>query len=1029
VTIIAGNGTSGFGGDGGPAASALLNHPTDMFMDPLGDLYVADADNGLIRKITNLATTPTISTVAGNVALGLGYSGEGGPATSAQLLFPDGVWVDSNQNIFIADKANHIVREVAGVTATNFGISMTLGNIYTIAGTHPTGAGGTTYHDGFSGDGAVATSAMLNNPWAVYGDTGGNIFIADSDNNAIRVVAGATPLSGLVTGNIYTFAGTPPTAGSTGNNVPANTAALKTPHGVYVDASGDVFISDYSNHAIREVANTTAPPAGLTGGNIYTIAGQLGVRGPTGDGGSALAATLDHPSGVFIDGSLNLFIADTDGGAIREVPALGSVGPPVMVAGDIYTVDGNDHAFFGADGGLATNAELGFVGGVASDTTNNIFIADPSNHTIRKAVPGGNIQTVAGRPGQDGYGANGGLATLASLEAPNGVFLDKAGNIFIADTGNHVIREVPNSNITSFGITMTAGNIYTIAGTAPTGPPLVVHSGYGGDNGPAIAALLNTPEALFVDTNGNLFIADTMNHAVREVPAKNTTSFGIAMTAGNIYTVAGKPPNMGFSVDATLSTAAQLNQPWSIFVDGFGDLFIADSNNHVVREVPALTSTSMTAGNIYTLAGTPGQFGFSNDGTPATSAKLNFPVGVAVDPAGDLFISDGGDPAGKNGNNQVIREVPAASSVGLPVMTKGDIYTVAGTQLTAGFTGDGGPATSATLHTPEAIALSPNGNLLIADSQNVRIRSVAALATNTGLSVSPLSLTFTGEPIGLASPKQNGVLINTGSVAVTFTSITPSGDFAQTNTCGTSLAANAQCTISVTFTPTALGARTGTITITDNAAGSPNAINLSGTGVSAPTTLSLVPAAGSSNSQTVKAGKTATYNMQLSATGSAKPVSVTIACTGAPALATCSGPSSAVSVTAGTPAPFTITVTTTGTGILAPGMQSEPKRQPPAAIPTLPLAILSVLMFIAAMLTWMQSPAGRMRTVRMAFAACLILMPISVAALLVGCGGGSSSTTPTPPPAPSTPTGTYTLTVTATATGASQTTQLTLIVQ
>jgi hypothetical protein len=406
--------------------------------------------------------------------------------------------------------------------------------------------------------------------------------------------------------------------------------------------------------------------------------------------------------------------------------------------------------------------------------------------------------------------------------------------------------------------------------------------------------------------------------------------------------------------------------------------------------------------------------------------------------------------------------------------------------------------------------------------------------TSNGLSVSPLSLTFTAEPIGVASPKQTVVLINTSSGAVTFTSITPSGDFAQTNTCGASLAANAQCTISVTFTPTAFGARTGTIILTDSAMGSPNTINLSGTGApdvptallsattlnfpsqtvgstsaqqtvtlsnpgSAPllitgiaisgtnagdfaqtnncgnslapgappcnisvtftptaagtrtasvtitdnaagspqaitltgtattTSLSLAPASGGSTSQTVKAGQTATYNMQLSATGGTIPVSVTITCAGAPSLATCSGPSSAVSVTPGTPAPFTITVTTTGTAMFAPGTPSDPKMLPPAAIRTSPLAILGVLLSIAAMLTWRQSPAGRMRAVRMAFAACLILMPISATALLVGCGGGSSS--PTPTPKPSTPAGTYTLTVTATATGASQTTQLTLIVQ
>jgi trimeric autotransporter adhesin len=1179
VTIIAGNGTNGYSGDGGPAASAVLNQPTGMFMDPLGNLYIADSDNGVIRKIDH--TTGNIVTVAGTGVLG--YNGEGGLATSAQLFFPDGVWVDANQNIFIADKANHIVREVAGVTATNFGIGMTQGNIYTIAGTHPTGAGGTTYHNGFSGDGAVATSAMLNNPWAVYGDSGGNIFIADSTNNAIRVVAGTIPLAGQITGNIYTFAGTPPTAGATGNNVLATSATLNTPHGVYVDGAGNVFISDYENHAIREVANTVAPPAGLTGGNIYTIAGQLGLRGPTGDKGSALAATLDHPSGVFLDGTGDLFIADRDSGEIREVPAVGSPGPPVMVAGDIYLVDGNGHPYFGADGGLATNAELGSPAGVASDASSNIFIADPSNHTIRKAVPGGNIQTVAGVGGSDGYGANGTLATAARLEAPNNVFVDRNNNIFIADTGNHVIREIPAKT----GGGKTAGSVYTVAGTPLT-------AGYAGDGAAATSAQLNTPEDVFVDNSGNIFIADTGNCLIREVLA----------STGNITTVAGtvpnpstNPPVCGYNNDGVLATTAKLNQPWAIFVDGFGNLFIADTNNHVVREVPALTSTSMTAGNIYTVAGTPTKSGFSGDSGLATSAKLNAPVGVALDPAGNLFISDA---------SQVIREVTVAN---------GNIQTVAGTAKTAGFSGDGAAATSATLNTPRGIAVTPNRDLLIADSANVRIRSVAGLATNNGLSVSPLNLTFPTEPVGFPSPAQTVYLNNTGNVAVTFTSITASGDFTQTNTCGASLAASAPpCTITITFTPTAPGARAGSITLTDSAAGSPNTINLAGTGVAdspaavlsaasltfttpqlvgtsstaqsvtlsnpgtgalsitlpitasgdfaetdncpaslavnascainvtfkptnttnprtgsvtitdnanntagskqtvnltgtgiapgfslsstsltftdqlvgtsstqqtvtltnntttatalhitsvavtgansgdftqantcttlpiapnatctisvtftptagsprsaavtitddAPgsphtisltgngTALSLAAASNGSNSQTVKAGKTTTYNMQLSATGGTTAVNVTIACSGAPVLATCSGPSSAVPVTPGTPAPFTITVTTKGLSMLAPGPQSDPRMQPPAAIRTLPLAALALLLSIAAMLAAMQSPAGRLRTVRMAFAAYLVLMPVCTATFLTGCGGGSSSTPPPPPPA------------------------------
>jgi hypothetical protein len=252
------------------------------------------------------------------------------------------------------------------------------------------------------------------------------------------------------------------------------------------------------------------------------------------------------------------------------------------------------------------------------------------------------------------------------------------------------------------------------------------------------------------------------------------------------------------------------------------------------------------------------------------------------------------------------------------------------------------------------------------------------------------------------------------------------GDFSQTTTCPTNpntLAAQASCTISVSFKPTAAGARTALITIADNTSPANQIVGLGGNGVS-------VVLGGASTSQTVKAGATATYALQLTAIGGAPTdtFSVTFACSGAPSKATCTVPTSAVTVTPAAPTAVTVTVSTTASSTLVPF--SEPSVQGPAAMRFLPLTIVSLLLCIAMMLAWMQNPAGRMRAVRFAVTACLVLMPIAMGAMLTGCASaGGSSSTPPPTPVPGTPAGTYTINVTSTVSGQTSTTPLTLIVQ
>ncbi|MDM8522467.1 SBBP repeat-containing protein [Desulfococcaceae bacterium HSG8] len=348
---------------------------------------------------------------------------------------------------------------------------------------------------------------------------------------------------------------------------------------------------------------TSNIPVSVLGGNISTVAGD-GTGGFGGDGGPATNASLNYPGGVAFDSAGNLFIADQWNHRIRKVDA---------ITGNISTAAGNGTSGFGGDGGPATNASLNGPYGVAFDSAGNLFIADLSNHRIRKLdATTGNISTVAG-DGTRGFGGDGGPATSASLYYPIGVAFDSAGNLFIADWYNHRIRKVD----------ATTGNISTVAGNG-TG-------GSGGDGGPATSANLNEPIGVTFDSAGNLFIADYKNNRIRKVDA----------TTGNISTG-------GSGGDGGPATSASLYYPTGVVFDNAGNLFIADQWNHRIRKVDA------TTGNISTVAGND-TGGVGGDGGPATSANLHNPTGVVFDNAGNLLISDR--------SNHRIRKVEA-----LPVM-------------------------------------------------------------------------------------------------------------------------------------------------------------------------------------------------------------------------------------------------------------------------------------------------------------------------------------------------------------------------
>ena len=408
LTRVAGNSRRGYSGDGGPAINATLQLGQDnplagLAVDTAGNLFISDTFNSRIRRVS---PSGVITTVAGGGVTGLG---DGGPATSAALLFPTGVAVDGEGNLFIADLGNNRVRKVSRS-----------GIITTLAGGPQTG---------FSGDGGPAGSAALNQPRGVAIDGAGNLYIADSYNFSIRKISPS--------GIISTVAGDG-TRGLSSDGGRATAARMDFPTRVSVDSGGNLFIADGGR--VRKVS---------TDGTITTVAGD-GTCCYSGDGGAATRAQV-FPGDIAADAAGNLFI-----GGFYRVRKVSSTGIISTVAGN-----GSRASSFG-DGGPATSARLqigGFdpatVGSAAIDSSGNLFIADSASNRVRKVSASGIITTVAGT-GFQGYSGDGGPATSAQLNVPLGVAVDNAGNLFIADWGVYVAGQAGLTGFSDFDFLPTA---------------------------------------------------------------------------------------------------------------------------------------------------------------------------------------------------------------------------------------------------------------------------------------------------------------------------------------------------------------------------------------------------------------------------------------------------------------------------------------------------------------------------------------------------------------------------------------------
>jgi trimeric autotransporter adhesin len=707
------------GGAGGPAKAtnvSLYNRGVGLTDTPCGVSYAEGrlfvADGGAAREVNPASDWLTTPAGIGAIDSSFGNGGgDGGPASAATLASACGATEDQHGNVVIADSGDNMIRLVAHRTGWFYGQHMTAGDIYDVAGNGTNSS---------NGNGVLATKAGLSNPQGVTVDPAGNLIIADTDNDLVRVVAGSNGTfygKAMKAWHIYTIAGDV-NSGYSGDGGPATKAELDGPYHVAVDAAGNLIIADHWNERIRVVAESTGSYYGqaMTAGGIYTIAGN-GTQGDSGDGGPATSAELDGPQDVSVDGAGNPVVADTGNGLVQVIAATsGTDFGQAMTAGNIYPVAGDGPTVYSGSALPATSAELDNPHEVTVDSAGNMVIADAGTGTVRVVahtsgtyygvkMTAGDIYTLAG--GGTAAVADGSLATSVALDYPDGAVADHQGNLVIADTGHNQIQVVAGRTGSYYGQAMTTGHIYTIAGTG--------FQGWGGDGGSATQGLLDEPNSVTVDSAGNVIVADTGNGRIRVIAESTGSYYGVAMTAGDIYTVAGGGES-GLG-DGGPATSAELLWPGGVTIDGAGNLVIADTDHNLVRVVPVKSGTyygqKMTADDIYSVAG--GGANDPGDGGPALHGTLSFPSDVAVDNVGNLVIADT-----FNGEIRVVA-VKAGTYYG-QAMKAEHIYDVAGPGYDNEL-GDGGPATSAFMNFPYGVAVD-GPNLLIADTQNNRIQEV-----------------------------------------------------------------------------------------------------------------------------------------------------------------------------------------------------------------------------------------------------------------------------------------------------------------
>lgn len=731
IETVAGTGVPGFGGDSGPATDALLQYPYGIAVDLQGNVVVTDVLNSRIRRFVIGGSITTIAGTGTN-----GYSGDNGSAASAQVNYAQTIAVDATGNVYFDDRLNRRIRRIAG------------GTITTVAGD------GT---EGFQGDGGPATSAKLNSAQGVAIDAAGNLLFADKGNFRVRRVdtsgtistVAATGVSGdgpddlgalstplmaprgvaidpmgriVLTnfgaqiifriepdGHVTRIAGIG-RPGFAGDGEPAVNARLQGPLGIAIDSAGNIVFSDSESQRIRKID---------TAGVITTIAGT-GVIGASGDNGAATSATFNFPTEVAFDGQGGILIADTFNSRIRRVSATGTI---TTIAGDgTLSCTGDTQA--------ATSATLGLPMGVTVDNQGRVLIADPYCNSVRR-IENGIITRIAGN-GSGGYSGENVAATSAQLLSPVSVLVGSAGQMWIADQGNQIIRYVDAN-----------GMISTVAGI-----PQSTTVSSDGDGGLATSAYLNYPNMMALTSNALVF-ADSNNLRIRQ----------IANATGIITSIAGgvDPPATGPSGRAKLADAQALvvANDFTLVAGGAAgvlEAFRSGSLSVVAGRYPQLASTGSLARFRNTTFGSVGGVAYdetsqviyftetsadqiwkvtiSDLAAPDTwaialvaggtgfadgaNARFRQPTGLYLDPAANkLYIADTG--------NNAIRVYDVATRA---------VTTLVNSIARLGFSGDGGAATAASLYGPTAITRC-GGDLFIADTGNQRVRRVDGTNTIT----------------------------------------------------------------------------------------------------------------------------------------------------------------------------------------------------------------------------------------------------------------------------------------------------------
>lgn len=586
------------------AANASIGDPPRVAVDNAGNLYF-----GSLHNIFKVDRSGTLTVVAGN-----------GHGAGDGFSYPDGIAVSQSGVVYFTDHVDNVVRRIdpsgaVTVLATGFsalaGLALdAAGNLY-VADTGNNvvsriAADGTVTPvagngaPGFSGDRGSATAASLNGPEGVAADAAGNLYIADTFNQRVRMV---TP-----SGIISTVAGSG-AFGFKGDGGPGAAAAMILPTDVATDAAGNVYIADLGNSRIRKLA----------GGKITTVAGNS--SGPqVRDGLPATGVEFTGPTGVAVDADGNIYIAEGSIGSGSGLDGGDFAVWKVAPNGIVSTAAGNGISNFSGDGGPAAAAQLNAPAGMVFDTAGNLYFADSRNHRVRKIATDGTITTVAGNA-LPGFSGDGGPANQAQLHTPTGLALDSAGNLYIADTGNNRIREV-----------LANGTIGTLAGNG--------NAAYFGDGGSSVLAALHAPMGVAVDANGTVYIADTGTHRIRRVVS------GVIDTvvSGLDAPLDVKTDNTGrlYIADDTLLVwaggmlaAVPVPGPHGLAIDAAGNVYASTSDNRVV-EVQGATVTTLAGTTLCCYAG---------DGGPAATALLNNPWGLAIAPNGSVYFADSGNNA------------------------------------------------------------------------------------------------------------------------------------------------------------------------------------------------------------------------------------------------------------------------------------------------------------------------------------------------------------------------------------------------